>query len=213
MLKQLGNEKLKPAELDAAAAQEYIKATTLSAHDPKSAQPLNDSYWDAYFNPYRSQDATLLSLTKSGEKIPLGIDTAGKAVTADLTNNSYVKVLETVAATMPPGTPEFRGEDRTNAVKALAELVRTRKLSVQQAAADLVGYTKVAAAYNQTSLKLATLNIPVQESAYVSIPGHSFTSQAKVGDTMSIASAENLLTSLAADRGAGAFAGPGGFWR
>jgi len=36
---------------------------------------------------------------------------------------------------------------KTNAVKALAELVRTRKLSVQQAAADLVGYTKAAAAY------------------------------------------------------------------
>jgi hypothetical protein len=200
VLKQPGNEKLTSAELDAAAAQEYIKATTLSAHDPESAQPLNDSYWDTYFNPYRSQDATMLGLVKSGN-LP------------QLANNSFVKVMDTVAATMPPGTPEFRGEDRTAAIKALAELVRTRKISAQQAAADLVTYTKAAAAYNQSTMKLASLNVPVQTSAFVKIPGYSFTSQAKVGDTMNVASAENLLTSLATDRTAGKFAAPGGFWR
>ena len=200
VLKLPGNEKLKPEELRAAAANEYLKAVTLSAHDPKAAQPLNDPYWDTKFNPNRSQDLTMLGLVKTGTM-------------PELANNSYVKVLETAASKLPPGTPDFRGEDRTNAVKALAELVRTRKISVQKAAADLVSYTRAAATYNQSTLKLATLNIPPQDKAYVSIPGYSFTSEAKVGDTMNLTSAEHLLTAIVTDKGAGAYAGPGGFWR
>lgn len=197
---KIGNEKLKPEEAVAQGAAAYTIDVVAAAHDPKAVTPLNDPKWDTTFNPYRSQDATLLSLVKSGQ-MPA------------LTNNSFVKVLETVASTLPLGTPEFRGEDRTAAIKALAELVSSRKITVQQAAADLVTYTKTAAEYNQSTMKLASLNIPVQTSAFVKIPGYSFTSQAKVGDTMNVASAENLLTSLATDRTSGKFAAPGGFWR
>lgn len=194
------NMKMKPEEATKQGADEYTMAVVTSAQDPKAVAPLNDAKWDTTFNPYRSQDATMVGLVKNGDM-------------PQLANNSFVKVMTTVAATIPPGTPEFRGEDKTNSIKALAELVRTRQISVQQAAADLVTYTKTAAAYNQTTMKLASLNFPVQQSAFVSIPGYSFTSPAKVGDTMNIASAENLLTSLATERQAGKFAGPGGFWR
>jgi hypothetical protein len=197
---KLENAKMKPEDARAEGAAMYTRDVVAAAHDPKAAAPLNDPKWDTTFNPYRSQDATLVALVKSGQ-IPA------------LANNSFVKVMDTVAATMPPGTPEFRGEDRTAAIKALAELVSARKITVQQAAADLVTYTKTAAEYNQSTLKLASLNMPVQTNSFVKIPGYSFTSQAKVGDTMNIASAENLLTSLATDRTAGKFAGPGGFWR
>jgi hypothetical protein len=197
---KLGNEKLKPEEAVAQGAAAYTIDVVAAAHDPKAVTPLNDPKWDTTFNPYRSQDATLVALIKSGQMPALA-------------NNSFVKIMDTVAATMPPGTPEFRGQDRTAAIKALAELVSARKITVQQAAADLVTYTKVAADYNQSTMKLASLNIPVQTSAFVKIPGYSFTSTSKVGDTMNIASAENLLTSLATDRTAGKFAGPGGFWR
>jgi hypothetical protein len=191
---------MKPEDARAEGAAMYTRDVVAAAHDPKAAAPLNDPKWDTTFNPYRSQDATLVALVKSGQMPALA-------------NNSFVKVMDTVAATMPPGTPEFRGEDRTAAIKALAELVSARKITVQQAAADLVTYTKTAAEYNQSTLKLASLNMPVQTNSFVKIPGYSFTSQAKVGDTMNIASAENLLTSLATDRTAGKFAGPGGFWR
>ena len=197
---KIGNEKLKPEEAVAQGAAAYTIDVVAAAHDPKAVTPLNDPKWDTIFNPYRSQDATLLSLVKAGQ-MPA------------LTNNSFVKVMDTVAATIPPGTPEFRGQDRTAAIKALAELVSSRTITVQQAAADLVTYTKTAAEYNQSTMKLASLNIPVQTSAFVKIPGYSFTSQAKVGDTMNVASAENLLTSLATDRTSGKFAAPGGFWR
>lgn len=197
---KLENAKMKPEEAVAQGAAAYTIDVVAAAHDPKAATPLNDPKWDSTFNPYRSQDATLISLVKSGQMPALA-------------NNSFVKIMGTVAATMPPGTPEFRGEDRTNAIKALAELVSARKITVQQAAADLVSYTKTAAAYNQSTMKLASLNMPVQTNAFVKIPGYSFTSQAKVGDIMNVASAENLLTSLATDKTAGKFAGPGGFWR
>jgi hypothetical protein len=197
---KLENAKMKPEDARAEGAAMYTRDVVAAAHDPKAAAPLNDPKWDTTFNPYRSQDATLVALVKSGQMPALA-------------NNSFVKVMDTVAATMPPGTPEFRGEDRTAAIKALAELVSARKITVQQAAADLVTYTKTAAEYNQSTLKLASLNMPVQTNSFVKIPGYSFTSQAKVGDTMNIASAENLLTSLATDRTAGKFAGPGGFWR
>ena len=197
---KLENAKMRPEDARAEGAAMYTRDVVAAAHDPKAAAPLNDPKWDTTFNPYRSQDATLVALVKSGQMPALA-------------NNSFVKVMDTVAATMPPGTPEFRGEDRTAAIKALAELVSARKITVQQAAADLVTYTKTAAEYNQSTLKLASLNMPVQTNSFVKIPGYSFTSQAKVGDTMNIASAENLLTSLATDRTAGKFAGPGGFWR
>ena len=195
-----GNEKLKLEEVLSQAAAEYTVDVVAAAHDPKTDTPLNDPKWDVMFNPYRSQDATLLSLVKAGQM-------------PTLANNSFVKIMGTVAATMPPGTPEFRGEDRTNSIKALAELVSSRKITVQQAAADLVAYTRAAADYNQRTMKLASLNMPVQTNSVVKIPGYSFTSRAKVGDTMNIASTENLLTSLATDKTAGKFAGPGGFWR
>ena len=195
-----GNEKLKLEEVLSQAAAEYTVDVVAAAHDPKTDTPLNDPKWDVMFNPYRSQDATLLSLVKAGQM-------------PTLANNSFVKIMGTVAATMPPGTPEFRGEDRTNSIKALAELVSSRKITVQQAAADLVAYTQAAAEYNQKTMKLASLNMPVQTNSVVKIPGYSFTSRAKVGDIMNIASTENLLTSLATDKTAGKFAGPGGFWR
>ena len=197
---KIENTKMKPEDARTEGAAIYTRDVVAAAHDPKAATPLNDPKWDTLFNPYRSQDATLVSLVKAGQMPALA-------------NNSFVKVMDTVAATMPPGTPEFRGEDRTNSIKALAELVSARKITVQQAAADLVAYTRAAADYNQKTMKLASLNMPVQTNSFVKIPGYSFTSQAKVGDTMNVASAENLLTSLATDKTAGKFAGPGGFWR
>jgi hypothetical protein len=116
-----------------------------------------------------------------------------------LANNSYVKVLDTVASTVPPGTPGLRGEDRNNAIKALAALVSERKIPLNQAAADLVAYTRTAAAYNQQTLKLASLGFDVQESAFVRVPGVAIIGKAAVGDTMNQASAENLLATIAAN--------------
>lgn len=190
------NTKMKPEDAAKQGADEYTIAVVTAAQDPKAVAPLNDARWDTTFNPYRSQDATMLTLVKNGTM-------------PQLANNRYVKVLGTVAATMPPGTPEFRGEDRTNAVKALAELVRMRQISVQQAAADLVNYSKAAAAYNQSTLKLATLNLPVQQSAYVSIPGMAVLGKAAIGDTMNQASTENLLVSVATSRARGLSSLPG----
>ena len=194
--RKIENAKMKPEDAAKAGAEQYTLAVTLSAHDPKAAAPLNDARWDTVFNPYRTQDATMLGLIKNGNM-------------PQLANNSFVKVLETVASTVPPGTPEFRGEDKTAAVQALAELVRARKISVQQAAADLVTYTKTAAAYNQQTLKLATLNLPVQESAYVRVSGSSMLSSAVVGDTMNLASTENLLLNLAISKARGLSKVPG----
>lgn len=181
------NLKMKPEEAAKLGADEYTMAVVASAQDPKAVAPLNSSRWDTVFNPYRSPDATMLGLVKSGNM-------------PQLANNSYVKVLETVAGTIPPGAGEFRGEDKTAAVKALAELVRTRKISVQQAAADLVTYTKEAAAYNQRTLKLATINMPVQQSAFMSIPGMAVLGTAAIGDTMNVASTENMLVNIAVSR-------------
>lgn len=194
--RKLENAKMKPEDATKAGAEQYTLAVTLSAHDPKAAAPLNDARWDTVFNPYRSQDATMLGLVKSGQ-LP------------QLANNSFVKVLETIFGTIPPGTSEFRGEDKTNAIKALSELVRTRKISVQQAAADLVTYTKTAAAYNQQTLKLSTLNMPTQESAYVNIPGTAALAKSVVGDTMNLASTENLLVNLAISQARGLSRIPG----
>ena len=191
------NAKMKPEEATKEGAAQYTLALVNSAHDPKAVTPLNDPKWDTTFNLYRSQDATMLSLVESGNAIPIGTDADGKTITTTLPNNSYVKVLKTVAATVPPGTPEFRGKDEEKALQTLAEMVRTRAISVQQAAADLVRYKRTAAAYNQSTLKTASLNLPVQESAYVSIPGTTALSGSVIGDTMNIASTENLLINLA----------------
>jgi hypothetical protein len=184
--RKIENAKMKPEEATKQGADEYTMAVTLAAHDPKAATDLNSPDWDTTFNPYRSQDATMLGLVKSGNM-------------PQLSNNSYVKVLETVAATVPPGTTDFRGEDRNNAIKALATLVSERKLPLQQAAADLVTYTRTAAAYNQKTLKLASLGFVPQESAFVSVPGAAVIGKAAVGDTMNQASAENLLMTIAAN--------------
>lgn len=188
--------KLKDEDAAAQGALDYTVAVSTAAHDPKAAAPVNDARWDTTFNPYRSQDATMLALVKQGNM-------------PKLANNSYVKVLETVAAAMPPGIPEFRGEDKTHAIQALAEMVRTRTISVQQAAADLVTYTRTAANYNQQTLKLASLNMPVQESAYVRVPGMSALATPVVGDTMSVAGAENLLINLAISKARGLSRVPG----
>jgi hypothetical protein len=194
--RKLENAKMKPEEASKLGAEQYTLAVTLAAHDPKATASLNDARWDTTFNPYRSQDATMLGLVKSGS-LP------------QLANNSYVKVLETVASTLPPGTPEFRGEDKTNAIQALAELVRTHKITAQQAAADLVTYTKTAAAYNQQTLKLASMNLPIQESAYVNIPGTALLAKSVVGDTMNVGSTENLLVNLAVSKARGLSRVPG----
>jgi len=190
------NAKMKPEEATKEGAAQYTLALANSAHDPKAVTPLNAPIWDTTFNLYRSQDATMLSLVASGNAPALA-------------NNSYVKVLKTVAATIPPGTPEFRGQDEEKALQTLAEMVRTRTISVQQAAADLVSYKRTAAAYNQATLKMASLNLPVQESAYVSIPGTTALSGPVTGDTMNIASAENLLINLAISNARGLSKLPG----
>ena len=184
--RKIENAKMRPEEATRQGAAEYTMAVTLAAHDPKALNDLNSAAWDATFNPYRSQDATMLAGVKSGQF---------KA----LANNSYVKVLDTVAATVPPGTQELRGEDRNNAIKALAALVSERKIPLNQAAADLVAYTRTAAAYNQQTLKLASLGFDVQESAFVRVPGVAIIGKAAVGDTMNQASAENLLATIAAN--------------
>jgi len=190
------NAKMKPEEATKEGAAQYALALANSAHDPKAVTPLNDPKWDTTFNPYRSQDATMLSLVESGNAPALA-------------NNSYVKVLKTVAATVPPGTPEFRGQDEEKAIQTLAEMVHTRTISLQRAAADLVSYKRTAAAYNQSTLKMASLNLPVQESAYVSIPGTTALSDSVSGDTMNISSAENLLINLAISNARGLSKLPG----
>ena len=190
------NAKMKPEEATKEGAAQYTLALANSAHDPKAVTPLNDPKWDTTFNPYRSQDATMLSLVESGNAPALA-------------NNSYVKVLKTVAATVPPGTPEFRGQDEEKAIQTLAEMVHTRTISLQRAAADLVSYKRTAAAYNQSTLKMASLNLPVQESAYVSIPGTTALSDSVSGDTMNISSAENLLINLAISNARGLSKLPG----
>jgi len=177
---------LKPDDAARAGASEFVLAATNAAHDPRAAQPLNDPYWDGKFMPYRSQDLTMIGLVKSG-KYP------------QLANNSYVKVLETAAEKLPPGTGDLRGEDRTNAIKTLATLVSDRKIPLGQAAADLVAYNRAAAAYNQDSLKLASLGFEVQESAYVRIPGATLVGKDAIGDTLNPAGAENLLETIAAN--------------
>ena len=194
--RELVNAKMKPEDATKEGAAQYTLALANSAHDPKAVTPLNAPVWDTTFNPYRSQDATMLSLVESGNAPALA-------------NNSYVKVLKTVAATVPPGTPEFRGQDEEKAIQTLAEMVRTRAISVQQAAADLVRYKRTAAAYNQSTLKMASLNLPVQESAYVSIPGTTALSDSVSGDTMNISSAENLLINLAISNARGLSKLPG----
>ena len=190
------NAKMKPEEATKEGAAQYTLALANSAHDPKAVTPLNDPKWDTTFNPYRSQDATMLSLVESGNAPALA-------------NNSYVKVLKTVAATVPPGTPEFRGQDEEKAIQTLAEMVHTRTISLQRAAADLVSYKRTAAAYNQSTLKMASLNLPVQESAYVNIPGTTALSDSVSGDTMNISSAENLLINLAISNARGLSKLPG----
>ena len=190
------NAKMKPEEATKEGAAQYALALANSAHDPKAVTPLNDPKWDTTFNPYRSQDATMLSLVESGNAPALA-------------NNSYVKVLKTVAATVPPGTPEFRGQDEEKAIQTLAEMVHTRTISLQRAAADLVSYKRTAAAYNQSTLKMASLNLPVQESAYVNIPGTAMLSDSVPGDTMNISSAENLLINLAISNARGLSKLPG----
>ena len=190
------NAKMKPEEATKEGAAQYALALANSAHDPKAVTPLNDPKWDTTFNPYRSQDATMLSLVESGNAPALA-------------NNSYVKVLKTVAATVPPGTPEFRGQDEEKAIQTLAEMVHTRTISLQRAAADLVSYKRTAAAYNQSTLKMASLNLPVQESAYVNIPGTTALSDSVPGDTMNISSAENLLINLAISNARGLSKLPG----
>ena len=190
------NAKMKPEEATKEGAAQYALALANSAHDPKAVTPLNDPKWDTTFNPYRSQDATMLSLVESGNAPALA-------------NNSYVKVLKTVAATVPPGTPEFRGQDEEKAIQTLAEMVHTRTISLQRAAADLVSYKRTAAAYNQSTLKMASLNLPVQESAYVNIPGTTALSDSVSGDTMNISSAENLLINLAISNARGLSKLPG----
>ena len=194
--RELVNAKMKPEEATKEGAAQYALALANSAHDPKAVTPLNDPKWDTTFNPYRSQDATMLSLVESGNAPALA-------------NNSYVKVLKTVAATVPPGTPEFRGQDEEKAIQTLAEMVHTRTISLQRAAADLVSYKRTAAAYNQSTLKMASLNLPVQESAYVSIPGTTALSDSVSGDTMNISSAENLLINLAISNARGLSKLPG----
>lgn len=190
------NAKMKPEDAAKAGADEYVIATAISAHDPKAASPVNDAKWDTLFNPYRSQDATMIALVAQGQM-------------PELAKNSFVKVLQTVSSTLPPGIPEFRGEDKTRAIQALAELVRTKQISPDQAASDLVFYTRTAAAYNQETLKMASLNLPIQESAYVSVPGMSALSKPVVGDTMSLAGAENLLVNLAISKARGLSRIPG----
>ena len=190
------NAKMPPEEATKEGAAQYTLALANSAHDPKAVTPLNDPKWDTTFNPYRSQDATMLSLVESGNAPALA-------------NNSYVKVLKTVAATVPPGTPEFRGQDEEKAIQTLAEMVHTRTISLQRAAADLVSYKRTAAAQNQSTLKMASLNLPVQESAYVNIPGTTALSDSVSGDTMNISSAENLLINLAISNARGLSKLPG----
>ena len=190
------NAKMPPEEATKEGAAQYTLALANSAHDPKAVTPLNDPKWDTTFNPYRSQDATMLSLVESGNAPALA-------------NNSYVKVLKTVAATVPPGTPEFRGQDEEKAIQTLAEMVHTRTISLQRAAADLVSYKRTAAAHNQSTLKMASLNLPVQESAYVNIPGTTALSDSVSGDTMNISSAENLLINLAISNARGLSKLPG----
>jgi hypothetical protein len=185
--RKLENAKAKPEVIKKAGGDEYMLATVQSAHDPKAAAPLNDARWDTVFNPNRAQDATMLKLVANGTK-------------PELANNSYVKVLQTVATTLPMTQSEFKGENQTAAVQALAELVRTRKIPLAQAAADLVAYTKAASDYNQNSLKLASLGFPVQESAYMRIDSPSaniFADKTIVGDTLSLASTQNMLAKLA----------------
>jgi hypothetical protein len=190
---------LKPEDAAKAGADEYVMAIGNAAHDPKAVHPINHPYWDGKFMPYRSQDVTILKLVKTDAGIPVGTASDGTTVVATLPNNNYVKVLETVAATLPPGTPEFRGEDQTAALQSLAVLVRDRKLPLKQAAADLVNYTNTAAAYNQHTMKLASLTLPVQANAYVRIKSQQRMRDSIVGDTMTQAGAENLLLALALD--------------
>lgn len=196
---QATGKPLKPEDASAAGATEYVVAIGNAAHDPKALLPINDPYWDGKFMPYRSQDTTMLSLTKSGSGIPVGTKPDGTPLVATLANNSYVKVLDTVASTIPPGTPEFRGQDKTAALQSLAALVRDRKIPLKQAATDLVTYTNTAAAYNQYTMKLASLTIPTQQNAYVRIKSQQRMRESIVGDTMTQAGAENLLMALALD--------------
>lgn len=181
---------MKPAEAAKAGGDNYLIAIETSAHNPAAVDSLTSPTWDTTFNPRRSQDLVMLDRVKSG-------------MAPELANNVFVKHLSTIAATAAPGQRDLTGAQREQAIQAIAVAVKDRIISPAAAAKDVVAYNRAAAAYNYTSMKLGTLALPPQESAYVRVNSPSFLAPAVSGDLFSQSSTENLLVNLAISQARG----------
>lgn len=152
-----------------------------AALSKEGGRTLTDAQFDFVFNPYRAPHAIMLASINSGN-MKLG-------------TNVFADAVKTLAATKNNGG-NFKGQDEQEAFKVVGELVKARKVTPRDAAAQISRYYKIATQVADDAYGTSTIfQLPKQTTyaAAVEIPAKGFGTTALKVDLMNPASVEKAL--------------------
>lgn len=152
-----------------------------AALSKEGGRTLTDAQFDSVFNPYRAPHAIMLASINSGG-LQLG-------------TNVFADAVKTLAAAKNNGG-NFKGTDEQEAFKVVGELVKQRKVTPRDAAAQISRYYKLATKIADDAYGTSTVfQLPKQTTyaAAVEIPARGFGMDTLKIDLMNQASVENAL--------------------
>lgn len=176
--------RMTPAQIDAAAAEEYVELMRASANAP-SATPLTSPVFDGVgtgdrFNVYRAQHRLILADIAARPDHPL--------------RNNRLAALLVAAA---PGTGNISSEQEQQAIRAMAELVRSGKVLPQDAARQHAEYFRFSAAKNLDMFQYTVLNLPPQTRYFGQIMPPGAFAEAITADFMNETQVKNAYSQMA----------------
>jgi hypothetical protein len=143
-------EKLKPEEIIKLAESDYINEMIGAANRPGTGNSLTSPRWDSVFTPYRAQHKMLVDEVGSNERHPLQ-------------GNPFVEVIvSTLNTTTDKAAPNLPAADEQRALKLMAERVKNRQLTADQAATAISDYYRYSMAKNRDLYQYDLFNLPPQ---------------------------------------------------
>ena len=171
----------KAEEARTAGYEKYETEIVNSMASPTGAADLSSSKWDSVYNPYVAQFAAFNS----------AIDTRPEL--AGLKNNAVYKAVNTLASSETVRGGNLTSGQQQAVLSSIAELVRKRELSPQQAAGQITQYFAGAVGYNSALNKPELFSLPPQQNYVFTADGSFLGADRMKVDLLNQSAVQNYL--------------------
>lgn len=171
----------KKEEARAKAYEIYRDSLVNSMSGVSYPQDLSSSAWDKTYNPYKAQFLAFNKAIDSNDKLATLKGNRVKTMVDDLVKSGAVR------------DSNLDSSQQQQILAGIGDLVVSKKLDPQKAAADISAYFSAASAYNRQLNKYDLFALPPQTSYLFTMNGTTFDDNRKKLDLMNPSDVENSL--------------------